>query len=434
MPSAQSKSSPDDASASPESSKKRPRAGSDDADSTRAKRIGAAIWRWTKRALIASPVLILLLWIAVHNVPGLGPAVADGLRAVIGVEAVTTLENKAYAVQDRFNQWWYGNEPPKAYWEVPASADPSASSAAPSAGIDAGPPPLAPFRPADVGPVHTSWSAPGDGQWVPIVDAQHPDAPTVMFKTLLHSDRNRSWAEVFVVAVDLRRVDLHAVAGWQEPKSFEVAGSKYKRTAKIPPAHHSRLLGAFNGGFKTEHGYYGMKIDGVTLVKPRPTACSVALFKDGSLKIATWKSIEGIEDRMLWYRQAPGCMYENGKRHPGLSDPNARSWGATLDGETVIRRSAIGLNDSADVLYVAITKDTTARALADGMHHAGATTVAQLDVNFSYPKFLLYEPSDAGELKAVPLAKGFEHKDNEYVGALSMRDFFYLTRKPDADG
>ncbi|MEZ4374137.1 MAG: hypothetical protein R3B07_25175 [Polyangiaceae bacterium] len=394
-------------------------------------RFRRAAWRWTKRGLIAAPVVVVLLWIAVHTFPGLGPILADTLRAVIGKDAVTSIENKAYAVQDRFNQWWYGNEPPKAYWEVPAAAD-SALPEAPSATPDAGPPPLPPFRPADVGPVHKSWSAPGDGQWVPIKDAQHPEAETVMFKTLLHSDRNRSWAEVFVVAVDLRRVELHAMAGYQEPKSFEVAGSKYKRAAKIPTEELPRLLGAFNGGFKTEHGYYGMKIDGITLVKPRPKACTVAKFKDGALRIATWKTIEGIEDKMLWFRQAPGCMYEDGKRHPGLMDPDARAWGATLDGETVIRRSAIGLDEEGEVLYVAITKDTTARALADGMHHAGAVTVAQLDVNWSYPKFLLYEPVDGGTmLKAVPLAKGFEHKDDEYVGARSMRDFFYLTRKPD---
>ena len=394
-------------------------------------RFRRAAWRWTKRGLIAAPIVVVLLWIAVHTFPGLGPVLADTLRAVIGKDAVTSIENKAYAVQDRFNQWWYGNEPPKAYWEVPAAAD-SALPEAPSATPDAGPPPLPPFRPADIGPVHKSWSAPGDGQWVPIKDAQHPEAETAMFKTLLHSDRNRSWAEVFVVAVDLRRVELHAMAGYQEPKSFEVAGSKYKRAAKIPAEDLPRLLGAFNGGFKTEHGYYGMKIDGITLVKPRPKACTVAKFKDGTLRIATWQTIEGIEDKMLWFRQAPGCMYEDGKRHPGLMDPDARAWGATLDGETVIRRSAIGLDEKGDVLYVAITKDTTARALADGMHHAGAATVAQLDVNWSYPKFLLYEPVDGGTmLKAVPLAKGFEHKDDEYVSARSMRDFFYLTRKPD---
>lgn len=415
-------------------SKRPPKPAKEAEAGSRWRRVGRWAWRLTKVSLLASPVLVLLTWIAVHTFPGLGPVLADALRAVIGKDAVTSIENKAYAAQDRFNQWWYGNEPPKAYWEVPAAAD-SSTPEAPSAVVDAGPPPLPPFRPADVGPVHKSWSAPGDGQWVPIKDAQHPEAPTVMYKTLLHSDRNRSWAEVFVVAVDLRRVELHAMAGYQEPKSFEVAGSKYKRAAKIPTEKLSSLLGAFNGGFKTEHGYYGMKIDGVTLVKPRKKACTLAKLDDGELRIATWETLEGIEDRMDWFRQAPGCMYEDGKRHPGLMDPDARAWGATLDGETVIRRSAVGLDESRKVLFVAITKDTTARALADGMRHAGAVTVAQLDVNWSYPKFLLYEPIDGGaELKAVPLAKGFEHKDDEYVGSRAMRDFFYLTRKPDADG
>ncbi len=392
--------------------------------------------RWRQRLVRVmkwSPVVMLVLgaalWIAAHRLPWLGPMLADGLRAVIGAEAVTAIQDTAYSVQDRFNRWWRKDEAPKAHWEVPATADIREADEVADAGVDAAPQ-LPPFRPQNVGPVHTSWSAPGDGEWVPVPDAQHPDAETVMYKTLLHSDRNRSWAEVFVVAVDLRRVTLHAVAGWQEPKSFETAGKAYKRTAKIPEAHHRVLLGAFNGGFKTEHGWYGMKIDDVTLVKPRKNACTLAMLKDGSVKIATWQSVEGIEDRMAWFRQAPGCMYEGGEMHPGLRDPSSRAWGATLDGETVIRRSAVGIDPSGETLFVAITNDTTARALADGVKHAGASTVAQMDVNWSYPKFVLYEPRPEGGLKAVSLTKGFEHGEEEYVGKLAMRDFFYLTRKP----
>ena len=64
------------------------------------------------------------------------------------------------------------------------------------------------------------------------------------------------------------------------------------------------------------------------------------------------------------------------------------------------------------------------------MHHAGATDVAQLDVNWSYPKFVLFEPGDAGpERKAVPLAQGFEFSEDEYIRKRSYRDFFYLMRK-----
>jgi hypothetical protein len=123
-------------------------------------------------------------------------------------------------------------------------------------------------------------------------------------------------------------------------------------------------------------------------------------------------------------------MVEDDKLHPGLADPDTRMWGATLDGETVIRRSAVGLSRDRQTLFVGISNHTTARAIADGMRHAGATTVGQLDVNWSYPKFLLYEPKEpGGPRKAVALAPGFEFDEDEYIRKRSLRDFFYLVRR-----
>ncbi len=55
--------------------------------------------------------------------------------------------------------------------------------------------------------------------------------------------------------------------------------------------------------------------------------------------------------------------------------------------------------------------------------------MAQLDVNWSYPKFVLYRPGDDGKLEADPLAEGFEFSKDEYIRQRSRRDFFYLVRK-----
>ena len=251
-----------------------------------------------------------------------------------------------------------------------------------------------------------------------------------MMKTLLHPDAGRSWAEVFVVAVDLRRVRVYAVAGTREPAADSPEGEKYERTALIPNAHGEELLGAFNGGFMTEHGGYGMKVDGVTLVKPKPTACTIAVYADDSMRIGPWKDMAADEPRMRWYRQSPECMWSNGVLHPGLVGGKGLKWGATLDGDTVIRRSGIGLNATRDVLYVSITNHTSARVLADGMHHCGAVDVAQLDVNWSYPKFVTFEPSPTGPARqAVALAAGFEYSPDEYIRKKQRRDFFYLMRK-----
>ncbi|HTQ07724.1 MAG TPA: hypothetical protein VMI54_27905, partial [Polyangiaceae bacterium] len=376
-------------------------------------------------------VVLGLMWWAVHRYDWMGPLVANGLRAVVGVNAVAHLEDFVYSVEDHYNRAARGSEAPKSYWTVPTA--PTAAAVAVVAPSDSTSGPAEPiFRPADPGPALKSWSAPGDGVWVPILDPRRPNEAPYMYKTLLHPDKERGWAEVFVVAIDMKRVTLHVVAGTQEPKADNPAGDKLERPAIIPESADEELLAAFNGGFMTEHGGYGMKVDGVTIVSPKPKACTIAVFGDESVKIAPWTELAAEEPSMLWFRQAPECMVHDDKLHPGiLWSSGNRKWGATLDGETVIRRSAIGLNAARDVLYVAITNHTNARVLADGMRHAGAVDVAQLDVNWSYPKFVLFEPKEAGgPRKAVALASGFEFSEDEYIRKRARRDFFYLVRKP----
>jgi hypothetical protein len=78
-------------------------------------------------------------------------------------------------------------------------------------------------------------------------------------------------------------------------------------------------------------------------------------------------------------------------------------------------------------LFVGISNHTTAPAIARGMRHAGAVTIAQLDINFSFPKFVTFRESAASKQKvAVPLAQGFEYSDGEYLRKPSQRDFFYV--------
>lgn len=403
--------------------------------SKKAERLSRRPGRWRRILLwvsAAGVAAIGLTYWAVHRFEWAGPLVANSLRAVIGVDNVAHLEDLVYAVEDRLNRFTRKNEKPQAHWQVPTapSGVPAPTPSALTSGTTPGTPALPPFAPADPGPALKAWSAPGDGKWVPMVDARRAGEPTYMVKTLLHPDGGRSWAEVFVVAIDLRRVRLYAVAGTREPAADSPEGEKYERAALIPAAHDAELLGAFNGGFMTEHGGYGMKLDGVTLVKPKPNACTIAIYNDDSVRIAPWHDIAADEPQMRWFRQAPECMWSQDKLHPGLQGGKGLKWGATLDGDTVIRRSAIGLNAARDVLYVSITNHSTARVLADGMHHCGAVDVAQLDVNWSYPKFVTFEPVDGGaERKAVALADGFEYSPDEYIRKKQRRDFFYLMRK-----
>lgn len=388
--------------------------------------------------LVVGAVSVLGLWVAVNRISWLGPYVADGLRAVIGVDAVASLEDFAYRVQDRVNRVLKRGEKPRAYWSVPKAKIVPQSPPTPSRPDREAQPvvEIPPFQPEDVGPVHKEWSAPGDGQWVPMPDVDHPGEPIQMAKTLLHPDKNRSWAEVFVVAIDLRRARLYLVPGTKEPAATEEAAQNVERPGVIPIDHRERVLAAFNGGFKTEHGQYGMALDGVTYVKPKLGVCAIARYKDDSVHLALWDKLAADEAQMVFWRETPVCMYENDKLHFRLADEVlAKKWGATLDGETVIRRSAVGIDKSGSVLFVAISNHTTARVIADGVHHAGATTVAQLDVNYSYPKFVTFERKkhakggDEAKRIAIALADGFEFSEDEYIREPNRRDFFYLMPK-----
>lgn len=396
--------------------------------------------RWKKILFwgaLTSPVALLGLWVAVHSIPWMGPLVANTLRATIGKENVTRLEEFVYSIEDRVNQTFKSGDAPKAYWKVPAKGPATAAKPppdpAPSKANEKKEEILSPFNPPIPGPVHKSWSAEGDGQWVPVTDPRRPEETPRLFKTLLHPDSSRSWAELFVVAVDLRQVSVLPVMGYQEPRSTKKEAEEYVRTAKIPKEHYDALLAAFNGGFMAEHGQYGVYFDNIVFIDPKDDACTLARFQDGSFTVASWSTIKDEKDKMSWFRQAPNCMYENGKMHPALKVHHARKWGATLDGNTVIRRSAVGISRDKQILYVGISNHTTAKVMAHGMHHAGADAVAQMDVNWSYPKFVTFEEKKDGLLYPIALADGFEFSDKLYLRERSMRDFFYLARKEEIE-
>jgi hypothetical protein len=391
-------------------------------------------------ACVVIPALVAGLWIAVHSIPWMGPLVANSLRATIGKDNVTRLEDFVYAVEDRVNRALKSGDRPRTYWKVPHKSAPgsaqaavlapaSAASAPTTAPLGTTEPTVLSFQPKDPGPAHPQWSAEGDGQWVPMLDPRRPKEPARMYKTLLHADNSRSWSELFVVAVDLRQVAVMPVMGYQEPRTEKPEAAGYTRLAKIPPEHYDALLGAFNGGFMAEHGGYGVYFDGITFLDPKDEACTMVAFRDGSYAVASWNKLKDRLPNMLWFRQAPACMYEDGEMHPFLKVHHAKKWGATLDGNTVIRRSAVGLSADGQILYVGISNHTTAKVMASGMHHAGACHVAQMDVNWSYPKFVTYEPGKDGQLYPIALAEGFEFSNKLYLRERSMRDFFYLARR-----
>lgn len=376
---------------------------------------------WTTGILAALVAGVFGLWIAIHEVPWLGPLLADSARAILGPEAVAKAEDAAYGAQDRWNRAFRSDEAPQPYWDVP-EIPASASVAPPSSAT-----PLAnEFRPRDVGPVFASTQAKGDGVWIPIKEAAcGPRA--CMYKTVLHPDRNRGWAVVAIAAIDTTTTRLHLVPGVEEPRATQPEARNAHRPGLVPDHDRDKLIAAFNGGFKTEHGTLGMQVGGLTFVGPQPWGCTIARLADGSLSVAPWSKLRTRLDAAAWWRQTPSCLVDDGTFARGVHAEANINWGKAVSGETIIRRSAIGLDASGRTLFVGIGDSTSAGSIATAMAHAGARSVAQLDVNWSYPKFLVFEREQT-TLVARPLCPGFQFSEQDYVGVPARRDFFYVTR------
>ena len=376
--------------------------------------------RWKRRLAIAglvTGVLVGTMWVALHEFPEFGAMMADGAREIIGPGAVAWVEDLVYGAEDKIHLAVKSDEPPATYWEVP-SAVPAAPEEDPPPSFTAPYPKVA---------------AKGDGEWIPVRASTDGERPA-MYKTLVHPDPKRPYAVVAIMAMDLREIDLEMVAGTEEPESTKVPRSH--RPGVVPDADKPTVMAVFNGGFKAMHGNFGMRIGQDTFLPPRETSCTIALLPNEEIEIRTFSEIKDDEPHMIAFRQTPPCLVERGEPNKRLLNEFTKNWGASVAGDTIIRRSAIGLSHDKRFLFYGLGDAVSAHSIGDALLAAGAYDAAQLDVNSAYPRFMLVAHGPAGKAPGSlaltdPLIPDLHYKPTEYVVTPEPRDFFYVKRKTD---
>ncbi len=382
--------------------------------------------RWRKRLLITGAAVTVLgvgSMVALHELPWFGPMVADGVRSVAGPRPVAWAEDVVYGVKDWFAVRAKGDEAPMKYWEAPAVIEPIEVTTEDGKKVV-----IDPLRdaPPVFDPPFPKVASEIDGRWFPLRTASDT-GEVAMWKSMVHPDPKRPFAAVAVAAMDLQKLELHLEAGTDEPKSQHVRRSE--RGGIIPDEDQKLLVAAFNGGFKAMHGNYGMRIGEKLFLPPRDFACTVLRGPDGGLQISTFSALKDPDATSGWYRQTPPCLIENGEPNKGLLHEFNKNWGAAVGGDTIIRRSAIGLSKDKRYLFYALGDATTAQSIGRAIEVVGAHDAAQLDVNYSYPRFFLFERGVAGASIAEPIIQDIKYSPGEYVGTPSQRDFFYVTKK-----
>jgi len=393
-------------------------------------------------------------YVAIDVFPSLGARAADYLREVVGDKAVAQLESAVYGAQDHINQKAYalGLKKAESPWvaapvlkihspaaksssKTVAVAKPQLSdNASPSLRTDTTPVSPQPAVPsAQINGPMSDWlptdvpafgQATGEGKWQPYI--QNADGQVVAYRTFLSPDPQRPYANIAIVAFNLSNTHLNFVLGSQEPKS----PVKVDRTGKIPEAdaQPGKLLAVFNGGWKAQHGHFGLGINGTTVLPPINGIATVAIQDDGSMHMGVWGEDVITDSHTLAWRQNNVPLIHNGQINPRTASMSIADWGSALDGNVAVWRSALGLSRDGKSLYFAAGDGVLVSAMATALNAVGAYQAMQLDVNNYWVHFDAVR-DDSGALKAEPLFDAMGKKDNDRYLKGFTRDFFYVTAK-----
>lgn len=362
--------------------------------------------------------------------PTTGASVADMLRSIVGPRPVAALESGSLAVQDVINRLLSvenGGQRAITLAQTPSAATPlefqrkslaaSGSSVSNAGGIKRS---TMPSLTADV-----VAAAPKIGWWPlgPLVDGS-----PAMAQTLLALDPQRPYAGIALVRIDLSKLKLHLMPGFQEPSHAPGIVAAFPNIGLTPMTDQAHLVAGFNGGFKAVNGHYGMMVNGVTLLAPQPGLATLAIYSDGHVALGAWGQDIQPSAQMIAFRQNCPPIIQNGQISPEVYIDNSTLWGSTIGNKEISWRTGVGLTQDGRYLIYAVGNGTTVDTLAQALLQAGAYNAMQLDINHPWAHFVTYQQSSSGfdGLRAISLLTQMENDPKLYLTP-HARDYFYLT-------
>jgi hypothetical protein len=341
--------------------------------------------------------------------PELGALIADTLRRspAFGPAAVIALEAFAFDAADDVRRAGH------AFFPSDADRVPVPSTPEPAAATPASWPPAAIPAPGGLT---------GEGTWTPAGPPPLDGATAPILHAFVRVDPDRPFQVIHLFAFDSARLALHFVAGTRDPRST----TGVRGTGRIPEADRPRLVAAFNGGFKTEHGAFGTIEADRVLVPPLPGLATVLLDDDGRAAFGVWDGGESLPPGFAALRQNLPPLLADGRVNPTRS----HHWGRVVERLDSLQtpRSALGVTPSG-VLLFAWAPAASAEQLGEALRRAGATFALHLDMNPGHTGLELYAPASDGEPHASPGAPEMDFRPRRWLGT-DARDFFYLTTLP----
>jgi hypothetical protein len=363
----------------------------------------------------------------------------DTVRAIpwVGPAPIAWLEEKVFALRDDAKQLAFKMH----------ASEPSDTLASGAAGGDEVEPPRASvldtsqtaldsghWPPANL-PSIWKTPEPGEGEWVAprlpwlrrlaTADATTPPA---FLRTFVRPDQERPYASVILVAMDMRQLDLDMEAGVEDPKPL--TGPHGAGRVPRDPKVYGRVVGAFNGAFKTEHGNYGMMVKKRVLLPPQPGAASVVVLDDSRVGLGTWGNttrvtgIDGVADEsIVSFRQNLDALVDRGEVNP----TKRALWGYTLPGSGMqTERTGLCVTDAGHLVY-AWGDDVSATMLGRALKMAGCVYALHLDMNPHHTGFIFatIDELKGHKYRSELLSPLMGVSPDRYI-EYAPKDFFYV--------
>ncbi len=356
----------------------------------------------------------------------------------VGPEPIEWLENRVFGVKDALTRAYHGvfGAPDTAEAVAEELAMPEEVPEERIAMLTITDPELG-WPPAPLEPLIQQPSVEGEGGWIPVVDDpfvnSYPNAPPAFYQTFLRSDAERQYTRVYVTIWDPRQVQLRIQSGVHEPES----ATGQRGTGMVPrePRVLERLVGAFNGGFQSLHGEFGMMAAGRVYLPPKPWAATVAVFDDGRVGMGSWPAPDWrgrYYDENLANRQIPEGMVDMRQNltsvvEDGRYNPWERwYWGAAprqVEEQTYTTRSGMCLTSEGFLAYF-WSQGVGPEALGEAMVRTRCVRSLHLDMNNPHCGFEFFHAYAPG-VEPPPLV-GRRHRESEYDGPFTRTDGWHL--------
>jgi hypothetical protein len=273
--------------------------------------------------------------------------------------------------------------------------------------------------PATMQPLANAPALPGEGVWHPVATVH--GHPAVEVASLRPDPDHTSFV------AGLMWLDPTFVRGQLHP-GFTDPGGSWKAPDFITPALQTRVVAAFNAGFRLNASRGGYFSEGRTVRPLRDGAASLVLNSDGTAHVGAWNTDVRMGPQVASVRQNLVLLVDHGAVNPTCSSGGTAEWGSTIGQAAFIHRSAFGVTANGAEVYVG-GPALSVCTLGSLLKAAGVVNGMELDINPAWVSGAYFHRNPHGPPKGFQLFPGEQVPPRHYFSPAS-RDWYGWYARP----